>query len=469
MTVTAQVPPGSKLPLQLHFGWGLGTLGLTAFMVGSYLLVRFMTDYMGVEPAVAGTIFALAKIYDGIADPIFGSLSDKVRSRWGRRRPFLLAGAFACGITFVLAFNTPVVSDPNLAAVMFAGVLMLHATSYAIFAVPYMAMPAEMTDEPQERSKLMSFRAVNGSLGNFIGMGTAALISLFGGGLVGHRMMAVVIGLTIFAVLMGCFLLTKRARIVEVEKNHPSYLVQLREAWKNKPFVVLQCSKLMLLSAGALHTASAAFFVQRRLEESDVWLFWIGATLVIGTILAQPLWLYCAKRFGKRNTFTLAGCFAAIVWMSWLPWGPGTPFPVLIVIGLLAGFGNGGIVMVSQSMLPDTLQFQRIRTGMRVEGSFAGIYIMVEKLGQAIGASVTGFTLAAFGYVSAKAGAQVVQPERAVMGVTLCYCVISALFLLASVAIMRFYPLDERTMRLRKDKAVTEQDLPDLGTTGGGA
>jgi GPH family glycoside/pentoside/hexuronide:cation symporter len=439
------------LPFGLCFGWGLGTLGLTAFMVGSYLLLRFMTDYMGVPPALAGTIFAVAKIYDGIADPIFGSLSDGAKTPWGRRRPFLLAGAFACAVAFALAFNAPVMGSREGAVVMLVALLLLNSTAYAIFAVPYMAMPAEMTDDPHQRSKLMSFRVVNGALGNLVGgWATASLIAWFGGGLFGHRMMGIVVGLAIFVVLFFCFSLTKPARRRDAGGvGHVPYLQQLRSAAGNRPFVILQSAKLMLLGAAGLHTASAAFFVQRRLEMSDAWLGVIYATLTVGTILGQPLWLRMARKYGKRSTYTLGGLYTAVTWLLWLPLGPGTNVAAIIVVGLLAGFGNGGIVMISQSMLPDTIEYQYRTNGLRIEGSFAGIYIMVEKLGQAVGASLTGILLGAFGYIQAKAGSQVMQPPSAILGITLVYSVVSTIFLLASVAIMRFYPLDERSMTLR--------------------
>lgn len=443
-------PRTDRLPFLLQFGWGLGTMGLTAFMVGSYLLLRFMTDYMGVPAAIAGTVFALAKIYDAIADPIFGGFSDRTQSRWGRRRPFLLAGAFACGLTFMLAFNAPVIENRSGAIALLAGLLILHASSYAVFAVPYMAMPAEMTDNPHERSKLMSFRVINGALGNLVGgWATASLIALFGGGLMGHRMMGIIVGLLIFAVLMGCFFLTAPARHREIDKNHLPYRQQLKLATRNRPFMILQGAKLMLMSAAGLHTASAAFFVQRRLEMSDAWLGIIYATLTIGTVLVQPLWLWCARTYGKRQTYTIAGLFTALIWASWLPFGPGTHGWIIGGIGLLAGFGNGGIVMISQSMLPDTIAYQYLATGQRSEGSFAGVYILVEKLGQAIGASLTGIILGLFGYIQSTGHQTIEQPQSAITGITLVYCVFSTAFLLASVVVLRFYPLDERSMTLR--------------------
>ncbi|CCA92877.1 MULTISPECIES: MFS transporter [unclassified Novosphingobium] len=446
-----QQDQAAPLPLGIYFGWGLGTLGITAYMVGSYLLLRFMTDYMAVPAEVAGTIFALAKIYDAVADPLIGSWSDRFNSRWGRRRPFLMAGAFGCGLIFMLAFNMPVVPTEGAAITMLAGLLLLHATSYAIFAVPYMTMPAEMTDNAHERSKLMSFRVVNGSLGNMLGgFATASLIAYFGGGLAGHRAMGVIMGIVIFAILMGCFFMTSRARLRPVDaRKHIPYRQQLKLASRNRPFVILQIAKLMLLSAAALHTASAPFFVQRSLGMSDEWLGTIYLTLTIGTVIAQPGWLWLARRVGKRTAYTFGGVFTACVWIMWFPLGHGTPEWMVIAIGLLAGLGNGGIVMISQSMLPDTMQFQYLRTGNRIEGSFAGLYIMVEKLGQAIGASLTGIILGLFGYIEAKGGITVAQPQSAVLGIALCYSIFSTAFLVLSIVAMRFYPLDERTMTLR--------------------
>lgn len=452
---TATPPTAAPLPLLTCLGWGLGTLGLTAYMVGSYLLLRFMTDYMAIPAELAGFIFAGAKLYDGLVDPLFGSLSDRTRTRWGRRRPYMVGGAIACGAIFALAFNLPIVTERNGAVAMLVFMLMAHATAYAAFAVPYMTLPAEMTTNPQERSKLMSFRVVNGSLGNLVGgSATAALIAWFGGGLAGHRAMGIVVGFTIFAVLMTCVFLTRKAKLREHDgAEHPPITQQLRMAVANRPFFTLQCAKLALLSAAAFHTASAPFFVQRRLALSDQTLATIYLTLTIGTVLAQPLWLRATRKFGKRRSYVAAGLFTACVWLSWLPLGPGSPYALVIAIGLMAGLGNGGIVLISQSMLPDTMEYQFLTTGKRIEGSFAGLYIMVEKLGQAIGASLTGIALGLFGYISSSGGKTVAQPDSAITGVVLSYCVFSTCFLLLSVAIMAFYPLDERTMQLRKGKA----------------
>jgi GPH family glycoside/pentoside/hexuronide:cation symporter len=443
--------PGGRMPRLVYFGWGLGTLGLASFAVGSFLLLRFMTDFMAVPPAVAGMIFAAAKLYDGIIDPLAGGITDRTRSRWGRRRPYMLAGAFACGLIFMLAFNAPVVESRSTAVIMLAFLLVLHATAYTTFSVPYMAMPAEITDDTHERSKLMSFRVINGALGNLVGgFGTASLIAFFGGGLVGHRLMGVAVGLFIFFALFACFMLTSKARSREVGTVvSMSYREMFRSAATNRPFIILQAAKLMLLSAAGFHTASAAFFVQRSLQKSDVWLGVIFATLTVGTVISQPMWLFLVRTQGKRMTFCGGGVFTALTWLAWFPFGAGTPGWVVILIGTLAGIGNGGIVMVSQSMLPDTIEYQYRTTGMRIAGSFAGLYVMIEKFGIAIGSSLVGVTLGLFGYIESSAGVIVEQPASAVLGISLSYSVLATVFLLASVAIMWHYPLDERNMSLR--------------------
>jgi GPH family glycoside/pentoside/hexuronide:cation symporter len=447
---TSELPTLSKWT---QVGWASGTLGIGTFAVGGYLLLRFMTDYLGIAPGVAGIVFASAKIFDIVMDPIVGSISDRTRSRWGRRRPYLVAGGIACGLSFMLSFNPPAIVTGWPAIAMVTGILFLNALSYAIFMIPYIAMPAEMTDRADERSQLMSFRVMFGSLSNLVGgFATTALIAWFGGGLAGHRAMGVIIGLAIFCFMTACFVFTRNApsRPI-VETAHVPMREQFKAAIANRPFLVLQCSKVMLLSAAAIHTASAPFFVQRRLALPDTGLGAIYATLTLGTILCQPFWLWLARTRGKRDAFVIAGLYTAVAWMCWLPFGAGTGWTTVLLLGTAAGIGNGGIVMLSYSMLPDTMAYEYQCSGRRIEGSFSGIYTMVEKLGGAFGSSLTGLTLAAFGYVQASAaGQQVVQSDRAIFGTAIAYTVVPSVLLLCSVAVMRFYPLDERTMMLRK-------------------
>ena len=140
------------LPLGLCIGWGAGTLvSSTLLFTTNTLLLRFMTDYLGVAAATAGLLFALSKVYDAASDPVVGIFSDTVRSSRGRRRPFLFAGTFLASLSLILLFNPPQLMGAAMVAYMAFG-LIFFSTAYTVFNVPYLAMPAEMTGNPDSET-----------------------------------------------------------------------------------------------------------------------------------------------------------------------------------------------------------------------------------------------------------------------------------------------------------------------------
>ena len=181
MTKTTLNPDGTsdpRLPLSTCLGFGVGTVGVSVMLnaVTTYF-PAFMSTVMGKDAAVAGYLLMLSKLYDAVADVVIGSMSDRTRSRWGRRRPYLLVGALISAISYLMIFSPPTLSEGMVPIYMFVA-LVIYSTGYSLFNVPYMAMPAEMTDDPHQRSKLMSFRVVNGALGNLVGgWATASLIA----------------------------------------------------------------------------------------------------------------------------------------------------------------------------------------------------------------------------------------------------------------------------------------------------
>ncbi len=157
----------------LYFGWSLGTLAMSTLLnTQTALLLVYLINVVGVGPAIAGSLVFFSKLYDGVTDPVMGIISDKTRSRWGRRRPYLLLGGVGCAVSVLAMFSIPEVSGYLLYG-WILGVLLLAATAYTIFNVPYLSMPAEMVAKPYERSKLMSYRVAWISLGSFVGIALA--------------------------------------------------------------------------------------------------------------------------------------------------------------------------------------------------------------------------------------------------------------------------------------------------------
>ena len=178
----------SRLALSIRIGWGLGAVGSTIFLFSKSLILRFMTDYLGVAAATAGFLFAISRVYDAATDPVMGVISDKTASRWGRRRPYLLAGAILCASTFVLLFSVPDIQSSQTMVIYMGALLLLFSTAYTLFNVAHVAMPVEMTTNFQERAELFSYRAAAIGLGSVLGgfLGPV-IIATYGGGRTGHE------------------------------------------------------------------------------------------------------------------------------------------------------------------------------------------------------------------------------------------------------------------------------------------
>jgi len=426
--------------LGLRIGWGIGSLGSATLLNAISLLILFyLVTILGMEPALAGLLVFLGKIYDMVTDPLMGIISDRTRSRFGRRRPWLLLGGVISAMSMVMLFTPTGLQGGALIGYVVAG-LLLYATGYTMFNVPYLAMPAEMTTDPFERSRLMSFRVVFASAGILIGAAAApALIEWFGGGATGFARMAWAVGAIILLATVTCFATTGSARATEQTDTRESVREQLRTAMQNRPFMVLILSKLMQL-IGVASTMSALLFlvtVILKRPESSLGVFGIASTL--GTIAAMPGWLSASRRFGKRNTYALAIALYLPTVLSWLLSTPDEALTWFVLRGVLTGVATGGILLMAQSMLPDSIEQDYRLTGLRREGAFSAVYSFVEKTAFAFGPLLVGSLLSAMGF-DREAGAD--QTDSALLAIQLAAAVIPAIMGGLSALVLTAYRLD---------------------------
>ncbi len=409
----------SGLPLSMKAGWGIGTLSVAIGLTTQNMLVlRFMVDFVGIGAATAGFIIAISKIYDAVTDPVMGIASDHTPARFGRRRPYLLAGGVLLAISMLAIFNVP--SDMDVSARVFymAGVLVLFATAYTMFNVPYLAMPAEMTEGYDQRSDLMSYRiyavALSGMLASFAG---PLIINAYGGGEDGHRMMSYVLAPIILGAAIVCFFATRNAPFTTRQHDKSvGFGEQIRLAAQNKPFFLLLAIKFCtLLNLGV--SSIMPFFFTYILEISYAFLGTFALCTQLSLMFSQPLWLWVSARIGKRNTYMVALCVAMITPLSWLLAGPGEPLVLLFGRAIIAGCAAGGVLLMGQALLPDTIEYDYLKTGLRREGVFAGLYTTVEKLATALGVAMIGTFLGAMGYVESTGSVEVVQPESAITAI----------------------------------------------------
>jgi len=438
--VTA-VSPAPRLSRGVHLGYAMGSIGTAAFgTVPGLLLLYYLTDVLGVAAGIAGLVVFAPKAWDVVLNPWIGSRSDRTQSRWGPRRPWMLAGGIALPPLFVLVFAGPS-APPGVAAGWVAVAFLLAATAYGCFQVPYVAQPAEITDDPGERATLMSWRVAALALGILLaGAGAPAVVDAFGGGRGGYLAMAVFVALLLALGMLGAVAGTRRAPTLTRVRSEGRLGQTLRLAWGSRPFRVLLIGFVVQALGIGVMLAGVPYYSRQVLGDAAAGSLLFGA-LVGPAILVMPLWLRVSRRLGKRTgllasstVFALAAALLAVVPSG----GTGLAIPLVVLVGI----GYAGMQMFPLAMLPDVIAADEAASGERRAGVFTGVWTAAETLGLAIGPGVLGGLLALAGYVSSTGEEVVAQSDAAVLAVRLGFSVLPALLVLASLPVLARYRLD---------------------------
>jgi glycoside/pentoside/hexuronide:cation symporter, GPH family len=444
----SRTPPKSvgRLGRGTYIGYGIGSVGTGIFStVPGLLLLTFMVRQLAVPPAVAGVVILAPRLWDMVTDPLAGSLSDRTRTRIGPRRPWLLAGALTLPVAFALLFRVPTLSGTQ-AAVYVLVVYLFGATAFTVFQVPYVALPAEMTEDYDERTTILAYRIAFLTVGILIaGAAAPQVLNLGGGGRDGYALMGQVIGAVLFVVLLVAFIGTRRIPLVDPGRATATFREQLRAARQNKPFFwLLSCFVMQALGVGAM-LAGVDFFAAYVLEDADQTAI-LFACLVAPALITMPLWAWVGHRWGKRTGYAVCILLFGVGGFALLAATPDRLVYVYVVVFLM-GCGYAGTQMFPLAMLPDTIAADTHRTGMRRAGSYTGVWTAGEKAGFAVGPAVLASLLAITGFVETEGGVIVDQPPSAITGILLGFAIVPAVVVLASLLLLRRYDLDEATVR----------------------
>lgn len=443
------------VPLSLRAGWGIGALGVALlFNTYSTILLFYLTRVAGVAVITAGALMMIAKAYDLVTDLPMGIISDRTKSRFGRRRPWLLVGAFVCGGAFVMLFSTPAGwTDFDKAAYVLGGLLVFN-TGYTLFNVPHISMPAEMSSNYDERTAIMSFRAVAIMVGTFAVIGLAPrLAAQFGGGNDGYVFVGWMLGAMALVAMITCFFGTAGVRATEHVKPRQSPWDQLRTAASNVHFLKLAGFKLLTLLATGVAAGSVLFFIVDILGHSQgVMLYYAIAGNLITPLLAAPLfWVPFSRKVGKHRALMIAtfGFMVGALWWWFVP--ADEPLWLLLVrVSVLSFFGMGKLLL-GMSLLPDVQEYDYLSTGLRREGVFAGAYNMVEKAAFMGAPMLISFILWLLGYQSTVDNEAIQQDPSALTGIRISIAIVPAVCnLLAGIILLRWTLTREYLAEMRE-------------------
>ena len=410
----------SNLSLSQKAGWGLADMGIVVFVIVKQLLVlSFLTNYLSIPVVIAGALTTAVLVFDIITDPLIGYLSDRTETRWGRRVPWMALGTLVLVAGMIGLFGVPQGLSQN-GIILWVGTFFGIATiGFTMLAIPYGASAGEMTENPKERSAMTGFRMAFASLG--ILLGGAVIPQLAGGTREGHLSAAIIVSPIIVAAIWGSLWATRKAAKIMQPSRINIFSVAVL-VWENRPFMVLVVLYGVMTLAIALITAGLPFTaLYLILDSGDTALSPMAkglgtlslmfAAFVLGSILSQAIWVWVSGRFGKTPAL-ISGLMSYIVLLGVIYLSlPSLNVTIVSGLFLIAGMTNGAYQQIPWAMYPDLMDETRASSGEAIEGAFSAIWLLGQKVANALAPSLLAVILAIYGWQETDQGMTEQTPE----------------------------------------------------------
>ncbi|MDO5741181.1 MAG: MFS transporter [Ornithinimicrobium sp.] len=434
---TSDVTRGEHVPRRAVAGYAAGSVGTGGFStLPGLVLAYYLTDTLAVPALLASVVVIVPKVWDVLIDPAVGALSDReARTRQTRTRLMAL-GALTLPIGFIATFAAPAALSPGAAAIWVVVAFLLATTSFSLFQVPYIALPADLTNGYHERTRLLSWRIATLALTILlIGAGGPALRDLAGGGHVGYLLMGVVVAAVLLAGMMAC-VSGVRGRRPQPTSSQPAmsgYREGLRTLREHATYrILLGVFILQAVATGVM--LAAAQYVATYTLGSQAALTFLFVALVGPALVVMPLWTRYAARFGKARGLTAATVLFVVATLSLIAL-PVAPSWWVYGAVAVAGVAYAGMQLFPLAMLPDVIS----TAGRERGGAMSGLWTAGETAGFACGPVLVLLMLAAGGFVSSGPGEAASQPAAAHLGIVLAFSAVPAFLALASLLLLRRY------------------------------
>jgi GPH family glycoside/pentoside/hexuronide:cation symporter len=451
----------ARLPLWLKLLYGSGDFGISSIgMMRSIFYAIYLTDVVGLEPRLASFGALIGIVWDAINDPIVGILTDRLQTRWGRRRPFLLWFAIPFGLSFVILWSAPDWDSQTALMAYVTLAFMLADTLQTLISVPFLSLTPELTPDYDERTTLTSFRSffqLVGALSVVIAAPIIVDLILTSGGTQqqGFMLVGAIFGGigAIPLLLLGTFV--RETSTPEQQQALP-FRETLHEAWKNIPFRFAVGIHMLNWSAVDMVAVSFPYFLLYWVAQGDL----LAKVHILGLdvayesaffgvlmsvcILFIPFWLWMARRWDKRQAYMLGMAFWVIMALTIYTIPPaGTT--QLLVIAAFAGVGVSAAYTLPDSLFADVIEWDELRTGRRQEGIFYGIRTLIRKLTGALVIFITLQALGWSGYVSPPDGAiQFTQSDSALRMIRLLVSPLGATIVSGTILLAWLFPLSRQ-------------------------
>lgn len=427
----------NKISLSRKVFYGFGDIyGGGAFLIIGALFLFFLTDVAGFDPIVAGLIIGLGKIWDAVTDPAMGYISDHTKSRFGRRRIYFLVGTLPIIISFALLWVSFSFSHEGIKFLYYLFTYMLFGTVFTMVMVPYNAMPAEMSQDYQQRSSLIGVRMAFSQFAALLGaLLPMTIVNAFEDKNTGFAVMGLMFGglygLSIFMVFLGTKEEPDKGQVLDrpvgLWKTLMDLFKVMGSTFKNKSLRIHIAMYLSAYVAMDLFNALMIYYLRDYLHRESYYQVLLGIVL-----LSQLLSLFfvarSCSRIGNARTYRRH----TMIWLTGIViFGLMTaesPLWLLFIIGILIGTGLAGGVMVPYNMLAFVVDADEMMTSKRREGTYAGMMTFVRKMAQALALFSVGVYLDLIGY---RPG--LVASTATVLGIRLFFAIAPTLLIVLGI------------------------------------
>jgi GPH family glycoside/pentoside/hexuronide:cation symporter len=479
-------PEKNRLPFWLKLLYGSGDWGISSMgMMRSIFYAIYLTDVVGLEARLASFGALAGIVWDAVNDPIVGILSDRLRTRWGRRRPFLIWFAIPFGMSFIILWSAPAWENQIALLIYVTLAFMLSDTLTTLISVPFLSLTPELSADYDERTTLTSFRSVFQLLGALSMVVVAPVIVdmvLRAGGTQqqGFMLVGAIFGTLGAIPLLLLGLLVRETSTPEQQESLP-FRQTLREAWKNIPFRYAAGIHMLNWSAVDMVAVTFPYFLLYWVAQGNLlasirlfgfdWAYesaFFGILMLV-CIVCVPFWLWVSKVRNKREAYMLGMSLWVAVEIMMITIQPGQT-DLLLLFAALAGVGVSAAYVLPDAMFADVIEWDELRTRRRQEGIFYGIRTLIRKLTGALVIFMTLQLLGWSGYVSPPQGAiQFTQSASALWMIRLLVSLFGAVMLCGTIILAWFFPLSrekhgriQRLLEQRRERQAEQQQISEL-------
>lgn len=458
--------------------YGFGDLGnsLTYTTIGFYFLF-YLTDIVKIDPAIAGTILFLVKIWDAIIDPFIGTISDSTKSKWGRRAPFFLFFSFPYALTFILLWLNPFTNNLKIIYVLL--IYPLYVTFASLIQIPYNTLSAELENDYDERTSMTAYRMFFSIIGSLlVAVVPMLIVNGFSSKRFGFFIMGLVIAIPSFFSALSNFIITKNhyysSKVMnnnftndfnkkklkkndinksEIELENRSninktnnkgfkiqfdnYKILIKGIFKNRPFIWVMLIYLFTWMMVAVVSATLIYYIKYVLNNEKLTSVILGS-IFITAIIFLPFWVKISKTIGKKKSFTIGMGSLAIILAIFSIINVKSYF-IVYFLAFLSGFGVACAHVIPWAMIPDVIEYDELKTGQRREGIFNGVISFMQQLSSSAAMLFIGFILKISGYVP-----NAVQKKSALIGIRFLTGGLTSILIILAIISAYFYPITKQ-------------------------